>query len=175
MKPGFVEYTQIASEQELRNLFPVLSSHEPQASESVESFFFLRWLHKVSGLVMERPEQLSPEGQWLSAIAELRWKRDRNGYQLLWLGQQSATTTQPFSDLEWSAIDRAWETDDKRVLLHDRRTPQFPHLFNYPIRLENRLRQRYFRDAHTDMVHFVALTIHPAQVSADSPQSQSVQ
>ncbi len=167
MKQGFVECATLASEQELFSLFSVQSD---DASQPLESFFFLRWPHKVSGWVTEQPEQLSPEGQWLTAIAELRWKCDRNGYQILWLGQQSAKEIQPLSGLEWTPIDRTWETDDdKPVLLHDRRTPQFPHLFNYPTRLSNRLRQRYFRDANTGIVHFVALTIYPAQSSSEQP------
>ena len=117
-------------------------------------FFFLRSLHRVSGIITELPDQLSPEGQLFNARFELRWKKRRQGYELLWLGQQAPTNTEDFTKIE-----RQWETKDHDALLHARKTPQYPNLFYYPSELEKTIQQRYFRDAGTGIVHFVALTV----------------
>lgn len=168
MSIGYVAHAQVTDETVLRPLLTLASADQ---SEAEESFFFLRWAHRVSGMKAALPETLSPEGQWFSELGELRWKRDRHGYQVLWLGQQRPQDVEQLSHLAWTAIDRQWQFVDQPVLLHDRRTPQFPHLFDYPTRLQNRLRQRYFRDAETDIVHFVALTVHPPQTAPDTAQS----
>jgi hypothetical protein len=173
---AFVEYANVASETDLIKFLPT-QPNEP--SQPQELFFFLRWAHEVSGILTQLPEQLSPEGQWFSALGELRWKKYRMGYQVLWLGQEPASTIDSLTKVKFTPIHRRWQTADHPALLHDRRTPQFPHLFTYPSQLTNRpnrpnrLWQRYFRDADTDVVHFVALTVHPPQAAEAAPETAS--
>ena len=130
-------------------------------------FFFLRSLHKVSGMVTTLPDTLSPEGQLFNGITELRWKKRRQSYEILWLGQHAPANTEGFT-----AIQRQWQTEDHRASLHDRRTPQYPNLFQYPPELKDQLWQRYFRDAETGVVHFVALTVHEPQSSEANPTQE---
>lgn len=130
-------------------------------------FFFLRWLHKVSGFTSQLDSQISPEGQLFNATFELRWKKRRQGYDVLWLGLQPP---QNADNSIFTAIDRPWQTDDRLALLHNRKTPQYPNLFIYPSELKDQIRQRYFRDGKTGIVHFVALTVHQP-VSSHSTQA----
>jgi hypothetical protein len=167
---AFVEYANVASEADLIKLLPT-QPNEP--SQPQELFFFLRWAHEVSGILTHLPEQLSPEGQWFSALGELRWKKYRMGYQVLWLGLEPASTIDSLTKVEFTPVQRRWQADDHPALLHDRRTPQFPHLFHYPSRLTNRLWQRYLRDEVSDVVHFVALTVHPPQAAEAAPETAS--
>lgn len=120
-------------------------------------FFFLRWLHKVSGITSQLGSQVSPEGQLFNTTFELRWKKRQQGYSILWLGLQPPDDSDNLST--FTTIDRQWQTDDRPALLHDRKTPQYPNLFIYPPELKDQIRQRYFRDGNTNIVHFVALTV----------------
>lgn len=126
--------------------------------------FFLRSLHQVSGIITALPEKLSPEGQLFNANVELRWKKRRRGYELLWLGQQAPEDSSTFT-----TIPRQWQTEDHPALLHDRRTPQYPNLFKYPDNLKSQIRQRYFRDQETGIIHFIALTVHESKPSESRP------
>ena len=146
---GYVSYAEIATEQELHTLLQYYT-------QSGDFFFFLRWRHEVSGIITDLPKHLSPEGQVFNACTELRWKLGRQGYELLWLGQKK-----PEAAGKFVAIDRTWEAEDHPALLFDRKTPQYPNRFRYPKGLEKQIRQRYFRDAHTSIVHFIALTVQP--------------
>ncbi|XHX78418.1 MAG: hypothetical protein RBJ76_29045 [Stenomitos frigidus ULC029] len=153
---GYVAYASVATEADLRQLI--------EQSIQPNSFFFLRSLHQVSGIQSILPHQLSPVGQLFNPTVELRWKQRRQGYEVLWLGQRSPADTKTFT-----AIERQWQTEDHPALLHDRRTPQYPNLFRYPTELKKQMQQRYFRDAETGIVHFVALTIQTPQTLEASP------
>jgi hypothetical protein len=156
---SYVGYTSIptaADDQGLRQLLDLYT--QPG------DFFFLRSLHQVSGIITELPVELSPEGQLFNHTLELRWKKRRQGYDILWLGLHPPADVKAFT-----AIERQWQTADRPALLHDRRTPQYPNLFRYPPELKNQIRQRYFRDAATGIVHFVALTVHQSQPSKSNP------
>ncbi|MEO0377094.1 MAG: hypothetical protein AAF329_21260 [Cyanobacteria bacterium P01_A01_bin.17] len=169
-KTGYVAQTQVTAPADLRQL---LTPAAAEQSEAADSYFFVRWTHQVSGIKTTLPESLSPEGQWFTAKGELRWKAQRSGrYDLLWLGQIAPNEVSRLSNLAFTPIQRSWRIYDRPVLLHDRRTPQFPNLFDYPTRLQNCLRQRYFRDRDTDIIHFVALTVHPPQTNSAPSQPQ---
>ena len=119
---------------------------------SGDRFFFLRSSHQVSGIVSELPLVLSLEGQVFNNQLELRWKAEKQSYRVLLLSRTI--------ELEgFTKIAGDWQTEDHPALLHDRRNPQYPNLFRYPLGLEKRIQQRYFRDATTGIVHFVALTV----------------
>jgi len=154
---SYVGYATVGSEAALHDLI--------QRFDPSETYYFLRSLHQVSGIQRGLPAALSPEGQIFNASTELRWKTKGQGYDLLWLGQAS-----PDAAMGFMPIKRNWQTDDRPVLLHQRKTPQYPHLFRYPKGLEKRLQQRYFRDANTDIVHFIALTVPPNQATATTKE-----
>lgn len=167
----YVGYAYVGSQTDLLKLLPAKPLEQSKQPKPPESFFFLRWRHKVSGILVEQPETLSPEGQWFTANGELRWKPHRQGYQILWLGHVAPSSVESLKDLEFTPVKRSWQTEDHAALLHDRRTPQYPHLFRYPSRLQNRIQQRYFRDGDTGTVHFIALTVRPPQSPDASPKN----
>jgi hypothetical protein len=56
----------------------------------------------------------------------------------------------------------AWEHEDRPILLHDRKNPQYPNEFSYsPAVDHDRIQQRYFRNTKTLAVQFIALTVKP--------------
>jgi len=129
------------------------------------SYYFLRWFHKVSGIQMTLPHDFpSPEGQLFNAELELRWKQRDSNYEVLLLSQ-----TKPASDLEFRALEVEWECCDRRAYFYDNDETKFPKGFLYqdaegkarspkekPLK---QVKQRYFRDAQTATIHFVALTV----------------
>jgi len=47
-----------------------------QRMDQPSYYYFLRWFHKVSGIVDQLPQEFpSPEGQMFNADWELRWKQ----------------------------------------------------------------------------------------------------
>ena len=156
---SYVGYTSIPIDPDDKSLRQLIERYTQPGD-----FFFLRSLHQVSGIITTLPDTLTPEGQLFNAITELRWKKRRQGYEILWLGQQA-----PDSDYRFTAIQRQWQTEDHPALLHDRRTPQYPNLFRYPAALKDELWQRYFRDAETGIVHFVALALREPKSSKAKP------
>lgn len=154
---SYVGYASVPSDENGASLHQVIERYTQPGN-----LFFLRWLHQVSGIITELPDQLSPEGQLFNANFELRWKKRQRGYDVLWLGQNAPDSSEIFT-----AIKRQWQTEDHPALLHDRKTPQYPNLFKYPRELK--VWQRYFRDAETGIVHFIALTVSRPQPSDSSP------
>ncbi|MDX2240616.1 MAG: hypothetical protein NW224_08035 [Leptolyngbyaceae cyanobacterium bins.302] len=131
------------------------------------SYYFLRWFHKVSGIQMKLPDDFpSPEGQLFNAELELRWKQRGATYEVLLLSKAEPDAKLDFSPLRG---DWEWEWCDRNAYCYDSDETKFPKGFLYqdaegnvlspkeePL---NQVKQRYFRDARTTTVHFVALTV----------------
>ena len=126
------------------------------------SYYILRWKHKVSGILTYLPSDFpSPEGQIFNAELELRWKQNSCGYQVLLLSRN-----QPNSELGFTPIYKDWKICDRNAYFYDVDETKFPQGFTYKNEYEKNINpkkisisQRYFQDARTSTVHFVALTV----------------
>ncbi len=149
MSQAFVGTRSVASGEELKQVLEVL----PAQSRC----YFLRWVHQVSGFQVQLPAEFpSPEGEMMTPHFEVRWKRKREGYELLLLAQDVQASTWGFE-----AVSRTWEASEP-LPTHwhnsgDTPDMRFPKTFTYPKHLK--LQQRYFHDRETGTVHFVALTL----------------
>ncbi|MGI0485032.1 hypothetical protein ACN4EK_06320 [Pantanalinema rosaneae CENA516] len=141
----FVGYRQQLSSEELSKVLEDYKNHN--------SRYFLRWVHQVSGIVSELPEPLSPEGQMFDDKRELRWKKHSKGFELLLLSTTGA-------DDRFTSIGTAWECQNRDAQIYP------PTETRFPTGIDHRgvnVGQRYFLDAHTATVHFVALTVQAQQ------------
>lgn len=153
---SFVGYTQQPiSDTELQKLLGQLAQNT--------SYYFLRWPHAVSGIwqylpsEFPHPESLkgqfpSPEGQLFNAELELRWKRRNQQYDVLLLQRSKPEQLDGFEE-----IPGKWKVCDRNANFYRENITQFPKGFNYPNGCD--IQQRYFIDANTSTVHFVALTL----------------
>lgn len=153
---SFVGYTkQPISDVELQKLLE-------QCAQNT-SYYFLRWAHAVSGIVEYLPDQFphpdslkgefpSPEGQLFNAELELRWKRRNQQYEVLLLQKSKPAQLDGFEE-----IPGKWEVRDRNANFYRSDETRFPKGFNYPKDCD--IQQRYFSDANTSTVHFVALTL----------------
>jgi hypothetical protein len=117
--------------------------------------YFGRWAHEVSGLVKSLDLALpSPEGQMFCHQCEVRWKQNSpEGYEVLLLHCNRAVT-------EWGfePVGNGWLVSAPfPAHINDTKDYRFPYGFHNPENMK--LHQRYFRDAATDTVRFVALTL----------------
>ncbi|KKD39309.1 MAG: hypothetical protein WAN66_03835 [Limnoraphis robusta] len=121
------------------------------------SYYFLRWVDKVSGIVEELPldfhQNPSPEGQMFNSELELRWKRKGSGFEVLLLTEGDSLPG------KWKTIeeDCEWETEVRKACLYQPTVTRFPNRFKYPDNFK--IAQRYFKNKKTSTVHFIALTI----------------
>ncbi|TFI54820.1 hypothetical protein BLD44_007405 [Mastigocladus laminosus UU774] len=117
------------------------------------SYYFLRWTHKVSGIIEKSPtnDQFPMlEGQMFNHECELRWKyKQKNTYEVLLL---SVAGEYP----EFERLGEDWQTQKRNAHLYSPTETRFPKGFS-PTNLD--IAQRYFIDTKTATVHFVALTI----------------
>jgi len=128
-------------------------AHDPVFVQSPESsYYFLRWHHKISGIVTQIAEFPSPEGQMFNSQIELRWKQQGSGYEVLLLSR-----VEPSPALGFEAIGSSWEIIDRDAQLYEKTETRFPQGFDYD---NFKIAQRYFMDAQTATVHFVALTVN---------------
>jgi hypothetical protein len=126
------------------------------------SYYFLRWFHTVSGIQLTLPNNFpSPEGQLFNPDLELRWKQHGSDYDVLLLSKAAPDATLGFSPLEGK-----WEWCDRNTYFHDSDETKFPRGFLYPDSNGQPssskaipVQQRYFFNAQTATIHFVALTI----------------
>lgn len=140
---AFVGVKKVSSADELKHLLE--NSSDP-------NYYFLQWPHKVSGIVEKLSEFPSPEGQMFNSQFELRWKQRGSEYEVLIL-----STENPDSALgDFQAIGNKWKIIDRNAHLYTKHETRFPHQFIYP---KINIAQRYFMDAETATVHFVALTV----------------
>jgi hypothetical protein len=121
------------------------------ATES--SYYFLRWTHKVSGIVEQQPSETDfpmTEGQMFNQKCELRWKQKRkDSYEVLLL---SVVGEYP----DFARVGTDWQTQERDAHLYNPTETRFPKGFS-SINLD--IAQRYFMDTKTATVHFIALTI----------------
>ena len=126
------------------------------------SYYCLRWFHKVSGILMKLPNEFpSPEGQLFNTELELRWKQRGALYEVLLLSK-----AEPDAKLAFSPLRGEWEWCDRNAYFYDSDETKFPKGFLYQDTegqslkpKEIPVKQRYFRDARTTTIHFVALTV----------------
>lgn len=144
---AFVGTCTVDSAEELRSLIEQL--------QTSESYFFLRWPHKVSGFCKTLPSDFpSPEGQLFNTTLELRWKAQETGYSVLLLSNQS----DPVSG--FTALDGNWEACDRPAHCHESKETRYPKGFYFGTGIKpEAIQQRYFRDRRTATIHFVALTL----------------
>lgn len=144
-------------------------SQDPLAKVAPNCGYFGRWAHKVSGLVRSIDLALpSPEGQMFCPQCEVRWKQNsRQGYEVLLLHCDRSVIKSEIES-EFEPIGNGWlvsapfpahinDTKDNRFPFNGTKDTPFPHGFHNPENIK--LQQRYFRDAATDTVNFVALTL----------------
>ncbi len=121
-----------------------------------DGYLFLRWPHRVHcSSVSEPPDEgLScPEGQAFNHDKELRWKQTGSAYELLLLSESEAEKSPLIS--QFSAIGTAWETKVLNAKSYSATETRFPQKISVPDKLD--FGQRYFIDAETACVQFIAL------------------
>jgi hypothetical protein len=153
---------QLLTEEQLRQLL--------QSTSNKSGYYFLRLPHKVSGILSELPEEFpSPEGQMFNGDRELRWKQQKPGlYSVLLLSNNG-------TEAGFTAIDGNWKTEQRAAYGYRTDETRFPRSLIFPESLapiisehktktnKPKLAQRYFIDANTSTVHFVALTVEMPQ------------
>lgn len=119
-----------------------------------QNYYFLRWPHKVSGIIEQLPDGfLSPEGQMFNCDRELRWKQQGQHFSVLLL---STTGSEP----GFKPIGQKWETQQRDAHIYPATETRFPKGLSST---KVDVAQRYFMDADTATVHFVALTVAKKQ------------
>ncbi|WP_414575484.1 hypothetical protein [Anabaena sp. CCY 9402-a] len=143
---------------------------------SENSYYFWRCHHQVSGIKEEAPKNDDfpmLEGQMFNHQFELRWKqKNKNSYEVLLLTIiDNYDTFQPISkDWRIEPQDNSkFPSNAYPAYGYRRDETRFPKEFTYPKTLDIRLgkdnkkqpklAQRYFIDAETSAVQFVALTV----------------
>ncbi|MCG5057180.1 MAG: hypothetical protein KA714_04035 [Limnoraphis sp. WC205] len=152
---SFVGYQKIYSVDELKELLT--------QNANSNSYYFLRWVDKVSGIVEELPSDFeqnpSPEGQMFNSKLELRWKQKGSGYEVLLLTEGDSLPDKWEKTIE---NDCEWETEVRDAYLYQPTVTRFPNRFKYPDNFNPdnfKIAQRYFKNKRTSTVHFIALTI----------------
>lgn len=146
MSQQLVGTQKVDSSEKLRSLIRSVANEQPYYS-------FLRWAHKVSGIVLDVGTEFpSPEGQVFGKQFELRWKRASTGYEVLLLHCEK-----PVTELDFTPVADHWTVSKPLgAYLFDHDETRFPKGLTYPDDFQ--LRQRYFQDQRTATIHFVALT-----------------
>ncbi|MDZ8108251.1 MAG: hypothetical protein RM338_21885 [Nostoc sp. DedQUE12a] len=145
MKPFVGVKEKVLSVTELLNLIQKLATKQ--------SYYFLRWTHKVSNdwkLAPTEKDFPMLEGQMFNQNCELRWKyKHKDSYEVLLL-----SIAGEYSD--FIPVGKDWETQDRDAHLYASTETRFPK--GFPEKKSD-IAQRYFIDKQTSTVHFVALTI----------------
>ncbi|AFY55876.1 hypothetical protein Riv7116_3420 [Rivularia sp. PCC 7116] len=161
---SFVGFKKVSSADELKELLNIYSQQSQQ-----QSYYFLRWLDRVSGIITNLPEDFSnSEGQFFNAELELRWKPEGKGYSILLL---RANNHHQDSELGFKEIGGEWEVSEEQNAyfygVDEKKLPtRFPKGFIYKNQQQENIKpkdiplaQRNFFNKHTATVHFVALTL----------------
>jgi hypothetical protein len=169
---GYIYHKQLVSSDELDNLITKIS-------QSPNNYYFLRYSHGVSGICQylpaenlpaERGERGEIEGQVFNSLLEMRWKKyktghEKTGYEVLILSQQKL-------DLEnLQELTGNWKICDRDAFWHNPEETRFPKGFMFKdenhqlikheeITKKMPIKQRYFQDADTATIHFIALTVN---------------
>jgi hypothetical protein len=158
MTPGFVHTTNLTppNSQELSELI--------EHCMSKESWYFLRWPDQVSQFNSGLPAdfccskgRLCTEGQVFSQTRELRWQRRGDKYQVLLLSKTEVDHDLQTTGQSWTAVGSQWEIKDLPANFYPETETRFPKGLTYPDDLD--IGQRYFIDAQTALVQFVALRV----------------
>lgn len=118
-----------------------------------DGWLFLRWPHKVDLLpVADKTEEdlVCWEGQAFNQSRELRWKRKGDGYDVLLLSESGG-------DKALSPLEGTWETKVLDAKAYPKTETRLPKSVSIPKELD--LGQRYFIDAETACVQFIALRV----------------
>jgi hypothetical protein len=125
LTPAFVGTRRVESAEALRN-FLENDLHAPSR------YYFLRWLHRVSGFVDRLPEGLpSPAGECLTPEFELRWQQKGTAYELLLLhtGDEGQAAEQA-AKWGFQPLQNGWQVSAPQAAhLH----PKGPHLRPKPV------------------------------------------
>jgi len=125
-----------------------------QQPSTQPNYYFLRWSYKVSGIVGQLPDEFpSPEGQMFNYDRELRWKQQGQHFSVLLL---STTGSEP----GFKPIGQKWATQQRDAHIYPATETRFPKGLSST---KVDVAQRYFMDADTATVHFVALTVAKKQ------------
>lgn len=153
---GFVYSQKSVSLDDLKNLLDKLATED--------SYYFLRSAHAVSGICRKLPQEFpTPEGQMFNADRELRWKKQKSGYEVLLLSR-IAVDLEGMQPVPTNRETSNWEICDLNAYFYKNET-KFPNGFTFKgqndedINLDEIIAQRYFKDADTATVHFIALTV----------------
>lgn len=115
-----------------------------------DCWYFLRSPHGVSGIKHGKPNEFrDAEGQIFNTERELRWKRHGDTYHVLVLSATAFNT-----NLE--VLGQNWEMQDLNANVYTQTETRLPKTLHYPNDLD--VGQRYFIDAETGIVQFVAMT-----------------
>ena len=136
----------VESSEELQALILSVADEQPY-------YCFLRCAHKVSGILLGLGTEFpSSEGQVFGRQFELRWKRASEGYEVLLLHCKKSV-----AELNFTPVADHWDVSSPLgAYLFDRDEARFPKKLTYPKGFQ--LRQHYFQDSNTAIIHFVALT-----------------
>lgn len=162
---SFVGTAFLSNEKDLKDLIDkkiqeLKNSNRPD--KEIKSYYFLRWPHKVSGIIDSQPKDFpSPEGQIFTSQWELRWKKSKHGFEILFLSKQDRDSD--FEALVFCSskreakkeIKQEWIAEDHDAHYYPKDEIRFPRGFQYP---KMQLSQRRFIHAQTGKIHFVALT-----------------
>lgn len=117
--------------------------------QTENSYYFFRWYHQVSGFIQQVPDTLPPAGQLFNSQKELRWRWQNDQFHLLLLSKTDLET-------DFFPIKGNWQTKEVNAILRSD-NPRFPKRIQGET--PDNIAQRYFFDADTAIIHFIALTL----------------
>jgi hypothetical protein len=153
LTPGYVYHRSLVSSEELNTLITEISNSQ--------SYYFLRYSHAVSGICQKLPsERGETEGQVFNFLCEMRWKKHKCAYEVLVLSKQE------FQLEGFEKLAGNWEICDINAFWYNPEETRFPKGFIFkdendkPLNPRKiKIKQRYFQDADTATIHFIALTV----------------
>ncbi|WP_353930218.1 hypothetical protein WJM97_18255 [Okeanomitos corallinicola TIOX110] len=153
LKPGYVYHRKLVLPENLKTLITYVSQSP--------SYYFLRYSHCVSGICQKSPDKIEEiEGQVFNSICEMRWKKIKSGYEVLVLSKQELNLE------NFEQLTGKWKICDRNAVWYNPEEPRFPKGFIFKDENDESLnpkdieiKQRYFQNADTATIHFVALTV----------------
>jgi hypothetical protein len=109
--------------------------------------YILKWVHEIK-LEIERPKNLSPEGQFFTVDIEIRWKKAGDRYQVLSL------STRDFPLEGFQPLEGDWAYKDREAVYYKNTETRIPKAIDLK---GAEIGQRYFIDRQTETIHFIAL------------------
>ncbi|VXD17616.1 conserved hypothetical protein [Planktothrix serta PCC 8927] len=155
---GTKEHLEVIQLQEMiKSLFPEPAYFCERKPDKIEPF-------KLEPFKPGFPQDFAPEGQIFNQQRELRWKKTRKGFSVLLLSlDEPQTHTLNKLKNNWKTEDLNWKTEDRNAHIYRQSETRFPkgvHALSAEIDQNNfPLGQRYFQDADTATIHFIALTL----------------